>query len=119
MVMPAAMWNIPHEPNRRLPTARIEGGGSAAWAVLAATGPSAGAPASDASRPRAAGGSASSAAWRSDQPRGGSLITSLIASATSTPGRPTTMNAACQLRCSAIQPPAMAPNMVPSGMPKA
>ena len=55
----------------------------------------------------------------SEWPRGGSLTSSLNRMARRMPGRPTMTKATRQLKFWASQPPATAPIIVPSGMPKA
>jgi hypothetical protein len=67
---------------------------------------------------RSGGGDASSAGRkRSLSPLGGSRTISLNTTASITPGKPTTTNAQRQPSSSAIQPPLIAPNIVPRGIP--
>ena len=78
------------------------------------------APSSRSSAPREKGATPMRCSWSgSEWPRGGSLTTSLTISAMITPGAPTAMKATRQPKFFASQPPATAPIMPPSGMPKA
>ncbi len=63
------------------------------------------------------GGASAGGAAPSTWPRGGSLRVSLARSASSRPGRPSTMKAMRQLKAVASQPPRMAPTMIPKGTP--
>ena len=104
MVTPSIMCSTGHLPNSTLVTAQIS-----ANSVASENGGLAGSTTtSSASRGRST---------ISEWPRGGSLTTSLTIRASSRPGRPTMTKATRQLNSWASQPPATAPNMVPSGMP--
>ncbi len=63
------------------------------------------------------GGAWAATSAASEWPRTGSRRVNLASRASSSPGRPTTMKAVRQLKVWAIQPPATAPSIEPSGTP--
>ncbi len=62
-------------------------------------------------------GVSADASWASECPLAGSLRVNRASKANTSPGRPSTMKAMRQLKWSAIQPPTMAPSMIPNGTP--